>query len=165
MADVRDTVFEQLRSMGIAFEWIEHAAAHTMEECRIPAEQLNALMPKNLFLAPRNHSLFYLLIMRPDAEFRTSDISHQLGVSRLGFAPQEKLWEFMHTKPGAISPMGLLFDEGREVRVAVDEELLKAERLAFHPCENTSSLAMSKEAFFKEYLSGLGRNPEFVKIG
>ena len=165
MADIREAVFEKLRGMGVAFEWIEHTAAHTMEECRIPAEKLNALMPKNLFLAPRNHSLFYLLIMHPDAEFRTSDISHQLGVSRLGFAPQEKLWEYLRTKPGAISPMGLMFDEAHEVRLAVDESLLTYDRLAFHPCENTSSLAMSKEVFFKEYLPALGIQAEFVKIG
>ena len=125
---------------------------------------LNATVVKNIFLCPRNRSRFYLLLMRPEAKLRTSDISAQAGASRLGFAPEDKLAELLHEKPGSISPMGLIFDSNHAVTVLVDDALRDDARLAFHPCDNTRSLAMSGADFFNVFLKQLGYAPVFVTI-
>ncbi len=96
--------------------------------------------------------------------YRTADISKQLGVSRLSFGPSEKLYEYLQTLPGAISPMGLLFDEEKKVHLAVDSALRQVPRLGFHPCINTMSLAMSGEDFFGKFLPALEIEPTFVEI-
>jgi len=164
MAETRDAVFAQLRNMGIKFDFVEHAAVRNMEDCIAPAQALDALMPKNLFLAPRNLSAFHLLIVRPEAEFHTSDVSKRIGSSRLSFAPEEKLWQYLHTRPGAISPMGLLFDEARAVNLLMDERLRDERRLAFHPCENDCSIAMDSKDFFDVFLKKLERTVRFVSV-
>ena len=133
-------------------------------ECAAPARALGALVPKNLFLSPRSHSAYVLLLTRPEAPFRTSGVSRQLGLSRLGFGPEEKLWEYLRTRPGAVSPLGLLFDETHAVRLAVDARLQEEERLAFHPCENTWSVAMAGADFFGRFLPALGYAPEWVSL-
>lgn len=164
MAEVQQEVFARLVRMDIPFEALEHAPAYTMEECAAPARALGALVPKNLFLSPRSHSAYVLLLTRPEAPFRTSGVSRQLGLSRLGFGPEEKLWEYLRTRPGAVSPLGLLFDETHAVRLAVDARLQEEERLAFHPCENTWSVAMAGADFFGRFLPALGYAPEWVSL-
>lgn len=164
MNDTASVVLEKLKSMSISAPFVEHPPAHTMEDCRAAEVLLNAVMPKNIFLTPRNKSAYYLLIVRADARFRTADISKQLGVSRLSFAPAEELLRILNTYPGAITPMGLLFDEERAVNVVVDSSLKSAPLLAFHPCDNKASLAITNNDFFGRFLPSLGYAPAYVEI-
>jgi len=164
MNPVAREVFELISAMGIGYRYAEHAAAATMEDCAEVSKAFGAIMPKNIFLCPRNQSSFFLLITRPEAKYKTSDISKQLGVSRLSFGPSEKLYEFLQTLPGAISPMGLLFDEEKKVQLVMDSALKDEETLVFHPCVNTMSLAISREDFFGKFLPALDIEPVFVEI-
>ena len=164
MASVKEDVLSALAALGVSYELLEHAPVHTMEDCKAAEEALGGVMPKNLFLTPRNHATHHLLIARPDAPFRTSRISRQLGVSRLSFATAEELMEMLRTLPGAISPMGLLFDGEKKVRLAIDRALRGEERLLFHPCVNTATLAVSGADFFERLLPALGHEAAYVDM-
>ena len=164
MASVKEDVLAALGALGIPYELLEHAPVHTMEDCRAAEEALGGVMPKNLFLTPRNHASHHLLIARAEAPFRTSRISRQLGVSRLSFATAEELMEMLRTLPGAISPMGLLFDGEKKVRLAIDRALRGEERLLFHPCVNTATLAISGADFFGRLLPALGHEAVYVDM-
>lgn len=152
--DVQGKVLARLNEMSIAYRLLEHAPVGGILDCLPIAEQLHALMPKNLFLAPRSEKAFYLAIVPPDSVFRTADVSRQLGSARLSFASEEKLDALLHTKPGAISPMGLLFDADRRVQFAMDRALASAPILAFHPCVSTASIAIS-QTDFRRFLAQL----------
>ena len=164
MASVKEDVLAALGALGIPYELLEHAPVHTMEDCRAAEEALGGVMPKNLFLTPRNHASHHLLIARVEAPFRTSRISRQLGVSRLSFATAEELMEMLRTLPGAISPMGLLFDGEKKVHLAIDRALRGEERLLFHPCVNTATLAVSGADFFGRLLPALGHEAVYVDM-
>ena len=164
MASVKEDVLSALGALGVSYELLEHAPVHTMEDCKAAEEALGGVMPKNLFLTPRNHATHHLLIARADAPFRTARISRQLGVSRLSFATAEELMEMLRTLPGAISPMGLLFDQERKVRLAIDRALRGEERLLFHPCVNTATLAVSGADFFERLLPALGHEATYVDM-
>ncbi len=161
---LQEEVYARLEEMGVPCTHISHEAVHTMEDCAPNAARLGALMPKNLFLTPRNESAFVLCVVRPDIAFRTADVSKQLGLSRLSFASPERLMERLRTRPGAISPMGLLFDERRTVRFAVDAALWDEPVLAFHPCVPTETLALTQAAF-RHFLAGLRVEAETVRVG
>lgn len=164
MASVKEDVLAALAALGVPYDLLEHAPVHTMEDCKAAEEALGGVMPKNLFLTPRNHASHHLLIARPDAPFRTSRISRQLGVSRLSFATAEELMDMLRTLPGAISPMGLLFDGEKKVRLAIDRALRGEERLLFHPCVNTATLAVSGADFFERLLPALGHEAAYVDM-
>ena len=164
MASVKEDVLAALGALGIPYELLEHAPVHTMEDCRAAEEALGGVMPKNLFLTPRNHASHHLLIARAEAPFRTSRVSRQLGVSRLSFATAEELMDMLRTLPGAISPMGLLFDGEKKVRLAIDRALRGEERLLFHPCVNTATLAISGADFFGRLLPALGHEAVYVDM-
>lgn len=164
MSDIQNNVLARLRQWEISYEVMEHAPVHTMEDCKIVEQHFGVPMPKNLFLTPRNQSAFYLCVVRPQISFKTADVSRQIGSSRLSFASAEKLWDLLRTLPGAISPLGLLFDEDVRVQLLMDRALQNASVLVFHPCENTASVALTSEAFFDVFLPAVHRKPVWIDV-
>lgn len=164
MSGVVEEVFAFLDGAGIAYRTAEHAPAFTMEDCAAVDRALNALTVKNIFLTTKNRKRFYLCIARPDVRFHTADISKQAGSSRLSFAPEALLYEKLCCHGGSASPMGLIFPEAREVGLIVDSALTEYPTLAFHPCDNTRTLAMAGEDFFGRFLKKLEIEPIFVEF-
>ncbi len=164
MSPAAEAVFAYLDGAGIPYRAVEHAPAFTMEDCAAVDRELHALTVKNIFLTTRNRKTFYLCIARPDVRFHTSDISKQVGSSRLSFAPEELLFERLHCHGGSASPMGLIFPEARGVGLIVDSALRGVPTLAFHPCDNTRTLAMAGADFFDRFLPAAGVEGAFVNF-
>lgn len=153
-----------LDDLGIPYRLSEHAPTADMTACAEVDRQLGALTPKNIFLTTKNRKCFCLCLTRPEARFHTSDISKQAGFSRLSFAPEDMLYQLLRCRPGAASPLGLIFDEDRAVTLLVDSALRDAPVLAFHPCDNTLTAAMPGAMFFDVFLPALNVAPVFVEI-
>lgn len=116
--DAQAQVIDFLKLNGLPFELRQHPAVHTMDDCA--ALGLPAPHCKNLFLCNRAATQFYLFLLGADKPFVTREISHALGVSRLSFGKDEPLFAMLHTHPGAVSPMGLIFPEAAPVRLLCD---------------------------------------------
>ena len=159
-----EQVYAYLNSIGIAYESARHPAVMTIADCAPIDRKLNAVTAKNYFLCTKNQKHFYLCIVRPNARFHTADISKQVNSSRLSFAGAEYLERYLRVYPGAVSPMGLIFDTEMCVRLLVDSALRGVERLAFHPCDNSATLAMRGADFFSRFLPAVGHAPQFVEI-
>ena len=161
---MKQKIYDRLSAWEIPFRKIDHAPVFTLEECASISEALGAMVCKNYFLTTKSKKVYAVCIVRPNARFKTSDISKQAGTPRLTFAGEEEMAAMLHTFPGAVSPMGLIFPEAAQVRLLVDAELQNVPELAFHPCDNTASLAMTSEDFFGRFLPACGHVPEFVMI-
>lgn len=157
-------IFACLHELGIAYDRVDHAPARSMEDLLDAQKSLRATIPKNLFLAPRNKSAFYLCVVRPDAHFRTAELSKQIGSARLSFGPEDQLEALLRTFPGAISPLGLMFDTSRAVSLLIDESLRDLKKIAFHPNDNTCTLSMSAGDFFDRFLPRTEHAPRFIRI-
>ena len=155
-------VLDTLARLGIEYRCVAHAPAYTMADCAELDARLNALTPKNLFLTTKNGKRFYLCLARPEARFKTSDISKQAGSPRLSFAPEEILFQKLRCHGGSASPLGLIFPESRGVGLLIDSALKDAPTLAFHPCDNTQTVLMSGQSFFQIFLTSLNITPLFV---
>ena len=164
MTDIAREVYAQLDKLGIRYQSMEHAPAHTIEDCLENDTRLGGVTAKNYFLTTKNQKNFYLCLVRPDARFKTSDISKQIASSRLSFGPEDKLLELLKVHPGAVSPMGLLFDPENRVRLLVDRGLTEVEKIAFHPCDNTQTLVMDTRDFFDVFLPAVSHAPAFVEV-
>ena len=160
----RDEIFRALNALNIDYDLVVHERADTMEQLKGVSQTLGCVIPKNLFLTPRNKSAFYLCIVRPDYAFKTADISKQIGASRLSFAPEDQLDGLIQTHPGAISPMGLLFDAEYTVKLIMDERLLEEDRLAFHPNDNTQTLSMKTSDFVDVFLKHTGHGVTKIRV-
>lgn len=163
--DITAEIYRKLDELGIAYRVETHPLALTMEDLQDVEKQLGAMIPKNLFLAPRNQSAFYLCLVEPRCAFRTAHISRQIGSSRLSFGPPDQLSRLLQTHPGAVSPMGLAFPQAGPVRLLVDEALKEQPFLGFHPNDNTQTLAMSSHDFFQIFLPATGHSVTWVRPG
>ena len=159
-----DAVFAFLDRLGIEYRRVRHAAAFTMADCAEVDAGLGALTVKNIFLTTKNKKRCFLCICRPDARFHTADISRQVGSSRLSFAPEAMLFERLRCHGGSASPLGLIFPEAGGVALIVDSALRDEPTLAFHPCDNTMTVAMSAGDFFGVFLSAVGVEVVEVKF-
>ena len=145
-------VYDLLDELGIPYQRIDHEPADNMEACREIDETLQATICKNLFLCNRQQTNYYLLMMPDTKNFKTKEISGQIGSARLSFAPFDKMEEFLDIHPGAVSVMGLMNDKENKVQLLVDEDVLKGEYLGCHPCVNTSSLKLKTKDVFEVFL-------------
>ena len=164
MSAVCDEVYAFLDRLGIEYRVAGHAPAFTMEDCAEVDRRLGALTVKNIFLTTKNRRHFYLCLARPDARFHTADVSKQVGSSRLSFAPEEMLFGHLRCHGGSASPLGLIFPEARGVGLIVDSTLRGQPVLAFHPCDNTRTVAMAGADFFGKFLPAVGVEAAEVDI-
>ncbi|MBP3391173.1 MAG: prolyl-tRNA synthetase associated domain-containing protein [Clostridia bacterium] len=162
--EMRAKVCGFLDELGIEYTCMEHAPAMTMEDCRAVDEALGVNMCKNLFLCNRQQTNFYLLLMPGDKPFKTKDLSAQLGVARLSFGTPEHMQAMLGVTPGSVSVLGLLQDQDHQVRLLIDEDVLKGERFACHPCDNRASLCFSTKDLMDKILPALGHSPKLVQL-
>ena len=147
----RDT-YAFLDALGIDYARVDHAPADTMEICRGIEAVLGAHICKNLFLCNRQQTAFYLLMMPGDKPFRTKELSAQIGSSRLSFATPAHMEEYLGVAPGSVSVLGLINDKEERVRLLIDADLLKNERIGCHPCVNTSTLRLRTTDLLSRFL-------------
>lgn len=67
-------------------------------------------------------------------------------------AELQQICEILHCQPHTLSPMGLLFDQEHLCRMQADNTLRQSKLLCFSPCSDTSSVLMTPEACFQQFL-------------
>ncbi len=164
--DRSEEVLSYLDQQAIPYMLYRHEPMLTIEACqRIHGvDWQQAAMCKNVFLCNRQQTAFYLLLLRHDRPFRTAVVSKLLGVSRLSFAPEDKLPQMLGLQAGAVSPLGLIFDTDHQIRLVVDDALTLPRRLLFHPCVNHLSVELDSDDFFGRFLPACGHTPQMIHI-
>lgn len=155
-----------LDKLGVEFDRTDHPdePATSMEVCAEIDAILNVRICKNLFLCNRQKTAFYLLIMPGDKPFKTKELSGQLGISRLSFADEEHMKEYLDLLPGSVSVLGLMNDKEHHVRLVIDEDVLKEEMFGCHPCMNTSSIRFRTKDLTDKILPALGTTYDVVHL-
>ena len=156
--------YDLLDSLGVEYERIDHEPAMTMEVCEAIDEALGATICKNLFLCNRQQTDFYLLMMPGDKPFKTKDLSAQIGSSRLSFATPEHMEKYLDITPGSVSVLGLMNDKNNNVKLLIDEDVLKGEYIGCHPCINTSSIRIKTEDMMNKVIPSMKHLPTMVKL-
>ena len=157
-------VYDLLDSLNVPYQRIDHEATMTMEACAAVDEVLEATICKNLLLCNRQNTVFYLLMIPGDKVFKTSALSKQIGSSRLSFADQSYMAEYLDITPGSVSVMGLMNDHGNHVQLLIDEDVLKGEYIGCHPCINTASLRLKTADLMEKVIPAMGHEPRMVTL-
>ena len=147
--------YDLLDELGVEYDRVDHLPAETMEVCRQIDEVLDALICKNLFLCNRQKTAFYLLMIPGDKVFKTSELSRQIGSSRLSFAGAEDMLRLLDVTPGSVSVLALMNDRENRVRLLMDEQVLAGEYVGCHPCINTSSLRLRTADLIEKILPAM----------
>jgi len=156
--------YDFLDSLGLNYQRVDHEEAMTMEACAEIDRVLQAVTCKNLFLCNRQETDFYLLLIKGDKKFKTKDLSKQLGISRLSFANESYMKEYLDITPGSVSILGLMNDNECHVKLVIDEEILNHTLIGFHPCINTSSVRFSVKDLVEKVIPALKHDYTLVNL-
>lgn len=163
MTGVRDPILAALQAQDIHYELFEHPPVHTADEAAIHWQSIAGAAVKNLFLRNKKGDRHYLVILGIEKQADLRQLVKVIGDDRLSFGSPERLQKYLGVTPGSVSPLGLVHDTTKAVRVIVDSDLRTAERLIFHPNDNTASLTISGTDFEK-FLENRGNSVRWVKL-
>ena len=149
------SVYVLLDSLKIPYDRLDHEPLFSMDGYGEIEKALGCPVCKNLFLANRQQTVFYLLRISPQKKFRTKELSSQIHSSRLSFGNEEALSSYLHAKKGFCSILDLRNDEEGHVSLLIDVDLLNQEKIGVHPCANTSTLAISWKDLLDKFLPAI----------
>lgn len=158
-----EAIFDRLEELQIPHIRVDHDHADNMEDCLKVEALLGSKICKNLFLCNRQKTDFYLLMMPGEKIFKTKFLSSQLGCARLSFADETHMKELLHTIPGSVSALELLFDAEQKVKLVIDRDLMKDEYISGHPGFSTSTLKLKREDMIR-YVESTGHTPVYVDL-
>jgi Ala-tRNA(Pro) deacylase len=140
-------VYRALDALGITYEKYEHPPVFTAEEAAVHWADISAKAVKNLFLRNKKGDRHYLVIVGIEKHVDLRTLVKIVGDDRLSFGSPDRLMARLGLTPGSVSPFGLINDANGTVRVILDADLREAERLIFHPNDNTASVTISLPDF------------------
>lgn len=155
-----EKVYEILKEMNIQYELIEHPEVFTIEEAR---KYTNEEGIKNLFLTNKKKNKFFLVIINDEKKMDIKKFEETIGEKRIKFAKDKYLEEKMQTKPGAVSIFGLLNNEEKDIKIYLDTDITKKEKVTFHPNNNTKTIIFKTEDMYR-FLDELGYDYKFISI-
>ena len=157
----REKVFETLKKLGITFEVYEHPPLDTIEIALEYWKDIEATHCKNLFFRNHKGNRHYLVIIQDTTPFDIHSLEKQLKQGKLSFGSEQRLMKYLGVKPGSVSPFGLINDSAHHVYLFLDKNLQSAEKISFHPNDNTASLVLKYSDFIK-YLEFMGNQFEYI---
>ena len=179
-----DKVFDFLQQQEIEYSFYRHPEAPTIEIARQYWHNDGSKHCKNLFFRNHKGNRHYLVVFDSEQSMAIHDLEQKLKQGKLSFASEQRMERYLGLRPGSVSPFGLindmnltdsdgapvegvaakeLFENGHRVKLFLDKDLQSAERLSFHPCDNTASTVVDNAGFMK-YLSLWGGEYEWIDI-
>lgn len=156
-------VYDCLELLGIKFDYYEHPEAPTIEIASQFYRGEGTVLCKNLFFRNHKGNKHYLVIMDARHNMDIHDIEHRLHQGKLSFASAERMMRYLGVRPGSVSLFTLVNDANHEVILFVDRKLLEAEKVSFHPNDNTASLVISNSDMLK-FIESMGNQYEFMDL-
>ena len=163
MADVKTRVYDELRRLQIVFEAYEHPPVFNTEDVDKYWRDIPATPVKNLFLRNKKGNREYLVILGVDKRADLQQLVKVIGDDRFSFGSAERLMTTLGVTPGSVSPFGLLHEGSKAVQVIIDADLRGAERLIFHPNDNTASVTISF-GDLERFLATRGNPVRFISV-
>jgi len=159
----RAQVIYTLQNLGIPYEIHEHPPVPTVEDALPYWKKIDATHCKNLFFRNHKGNRHYLVILRHEYQLEIRDLEQRLKQGKISFASPARMERYLGLSGGSVSVFGLINDRENHVHLFLDQELQSAEKISFHPNENSATLVISYESFLR-FLEWTGNSYEFIPL-
>jgi len=149
---LQEKVYRALDDLHIPFERVDTDEAITMEDCVQIDAKLQMKMVKTLFLCNRQQTAYYLFITPGDKPFSSRNFSSSLEISRVSFAPSEKMQTMLGTKIGAATVFSALLDTGGRVQIVFDRDVLTEQWYGCSDGTTTGYMKVSTDDILRKFL-------------
>lgn len=173
ISEREQVVLEYLDSHHLPYEVYHHPEGKTIEEAKQWWKEDGSIHCKNIFLRNHKGNQHYLVCFHCDHDLDIHDLEQCLKAELMGagfnspgklsFASPERMMKYLGLEPGSVSPFGLINDSEHHVILFLDEVLLTAESLSFHPNDCRGTVVIKKDVF-AQYLQGLGNEVRYMKL-
>jgi Ala-tRNA(Pro) deacylase len=155
-------LFARLAELGIETETVEHPAVYTVAESSTLERTLPGGHTKNLFLKDKKDRLF-LVVALGHAKIDLKALHKVMGSDRLSFGKPELLMEVLGVPPGSVTPFALINDTDRRVTVILDADMMRYERLNYHPLANTATTNIARDDLII-FIRACGHEPRILAV-
>ncbi|MBU2649397.1 MAG: prolyl-tRNA synthetase associated domain-containing protein [Bacteroidetes bacterium] len=156
-------LYEILKELDIHFGYYEHPPGPTIEAALQYWKDIDSGHCRNLFFRNHKGNQHYLVISDYRYPVNIHDLEKRLKQGKLTFGSPKRLQKYLGVEPGSVSLFGLINDLEKHVHIFLDENLLKAEKLSFHPNINTASLVITRADMIR-FLDWTGNTHEFLRL-
>lgn len=158
-------IYHYLKQKKISYEATEHKAVFNMAELYeidIPYPEANA---KNLFLCDDKKRNYYLLTVKGSKKVNLKEFKQKHNTRALKFASENDLMNIMNLIPGSVTPLGILNDEEKKVKVFIDKDFVKSSTglIGVHPNDNTATVWLKTQDLIN-LIAEHGNEVEVVEI-
>jgi Ala-tRNA(Pro) deacylase len=163
MPVTREELLLQLDQLGIETTTHDHEAVFTVEESTKIKQEIPGGHTKNLFLKDKKGK-FFLIVMEGSATVKLNQVHGLIGASgRVSFGKPDALMELLGVKPGSVTAFAPINDTENQVKVIIDEPLLRHDLINCHPLTNEATTTISKPDLLK-FLEHINHSPEIIQV-
>ncbi|TAJ24418.1 MAG: prolyl-tRNA synthetase associated domain-containing protein [Reyranella sp.] len=150
-------LFARLDQLGIDHRTVEHPPVFTVEEAKALRGNLPGHHIKNLFLRNKKEEM-WLVVALEDRAVDLKRLGERLGAGRFSFGSPDRLRRQLGVEPGSVTPLALINDADRVVRLALDRGLAEGGPVNAHPLTNTMTTALSGADLLR-FFAATGHEP------
>lgn len=158
--DLYQAVVDKLAELSMDYQIVEHPPALTTEEAD---SYIEGVRTKTMFLTNRKKTAYYLLIMDDKKRLDMDLFKELVGEKKIRMASEESLMEKMHLLAGVVSPFGLLNNEGHDIKVYIDQEIMDQSRMSFHPNTNEKTIFIARQDLL-DFLESIGHPAHIIEL-
>ncbi len=156
-------VLDVLETLNIEFVIHQHPPLPTIEDAVKYWKEIDATHCKNIFFRNHKGNRHYLVVIAHTATLAIHDLEKRLKQGKLSFASIKRLQRYLCIEPGSVSPFGLINDTENHVHLFLDDNLKRAQKISFHPNDNTATVVIDFNDFIK-FLNWTGNKYEFLEL-
>jgi Ala-tRNA(Pro) deacylase len=159
-----EDLFRMLDRLGITATVHRHPPVFTVEESRSLRGSIPGVHTKNLFLRDKKGS-YFLFSAEEEQSVDLKRLRSTLGArGTLSFGSAEALLALLGIAPGVVSPLAVINDTARLVRVALHRRIFEANLVNVHPLTNEMTVSMAPAALVR-FLNSVDHAPLIVDDG
>lgn len=142
-------VLDFLDKNGIDYSLHFHPKAVSVEDSLRLIHIPDCLGCKSLFVKDKKSDRYFLVVLPNDVRANMRFLAHYVDSEKFEFATEDKLMEYLGVVRGCVSPFCFVAHNCPDVSLLVHNSLLTQPRVRFHPNDNTASVVLSTQDFFK----------------
>ena len=156
-------VTSYLDSLGIDYQLLRHAAVVTTEESREVVRVEGCMSCKSLYVKDKKSDNYYMIVLPAEKRANMRGLASYVGCAKFEFATEDKLWADLQVHRGSVSPFAFLNEKPHcSAPLLIDVDVWNADKVKFHPCDNTATVVLSASGL-KKFLESIAKTVVLVQ--
>lgn len=157
-----DDLLAYFKEIGVEVTLHEHKPVFTVAESEHLKSHIPGLHCRNLFLRDKKKRN-YLVVAANETMIDLKKLQPLIDSDRLSFGSAERLWQYLGVRPGSVCPFAIMNDKDGDVQIILDQSMMGADIVCYHPMENHLTVGLSPDDLIK-FIEAVNHTPRIVDM-